>query len=92
MGVLSIKEDEQQLVDFRYEKLHKANSKFIGYKSNKYYLLSETGEEIGRYVNLLTDIDYFVQSDYFDVVRFVKQILFPKNYNKTLQNYMDIKG
>ena len=91
-GELSIKEDEQQLVDFRYEKLHKANSNFIGYKSNKYYLLSETGEEIGRYVNLLTDIDYFVQSDYFDVVRFVKQILSPKNYNKDVTELYGYKG
>ena len=80
------------MVDFRYEKLHKANSNFIGYKSNKYYLLSETGEEIGRYVNLLTDIDYFVQSDYFDVVRFVKQILSPKNYNKDVTELYGYKG
>lgn len=89
-GALSIK--EKQLVDYRYEELHKVNSKFIAYKNSKYYLLSETGEEIGRYTNLITDIDYFVKSDYFDVARFAKQILSPKNYNKDITELYGYKG
>ena len=89
-GVLSIK--EEQLVDFRYEELSMINSNFIAYKNNKYYLLSETGEEIGRYTNLITDIDYFAKSDYFDVARFTKQILSPKNYNKDITELYGYKG